>query len=67
MVRYENYCVGCTAIGLVCMGATCPNRDVPIHYCDKCKYEIDGDVYDVDGEELCEDCLKDMFRRNEHE
>jgi formylmethanofuran dehydrogenase subunit E len=35
-----------------------------VHYCDKCGYEIpDGEIYEVDGEELCEDCLKEMFRK----
>lgn len=30
--------------------------------CDRCGNEI-TDVCDVDGEELCEDCLKEMFIR----
>ena len=64
MVKYENQCVGCTSMGLYCMGSTCPNRRVPVCYCDKCGEEI-GEIYDVDGEELCEECLKDMFRRTE--
>ena len=63
MVEYENHCVGCTSMGLYCMGSSCPNRNVPMHYCDKCGDGLDGDIYEVDGEELCEDCLKEMFRR----
>ena len=67
MVRYENQCCDCAVPGYPCRGSYCPNRHVPVHYCDKCRYEIEGDdgIYDVDGEELCEECLKDMFRRTE--
>lgn len=57
MKRIENHCVCC---GLPCLGSSCPNRNVPVHYCDKCKEELD-DIYEVDGEELCEECLKEMF------
>lgn len=64
MIRYENQCVGCTSMGLFCMGSTCPNLNVPIYCCDKCGEELD-EVYEVDGEELCEECLKDMFRRKD--
>lgn len=67
MIRWENHCVGCTSIGLHCLGSSCPNRNVLVYYCDRCKDEIDGDIYDVDGEELCEDCLLKTFRRNENE
>lgn len=63
MLRYENRCYDCAVPGYPCHGSSCPNRNVPVHYCDKCGDEIDGDIYDVDGEELCEKCLKDMFVR----
>ena len=61
MIKYENQCIGCTSMGLPCMGSTCPNLNVPIYSCNKCDEEID-EIYEVDGEELCEECLKDMFR-----
>jgi hypothetical protein len=34
--------------------------------CDECGSEIDSyyEIYDVDGEELCEECLKDKFRKH---
>lgn len=61
MVKNENHCVDC---GLSCLGSSCPNRNVEVHYCDKCNEEIPYDeIYDVDGEELCEECLKEMFLR----
>ena len=60
MVRYEYRCADC---GLPCLGDSCPNRNVPVPYCDECDEEIGSDVYDVDGEELCETCLLNRFRR----
>lgn len=58
MVRYENECVGCRDLGLPCLGSTCPNRNVPHFECDKCREEFSPDeLYDVDGEELCADCI----------
>lgn len=64
MVVIENHCVGCTDLGLHCIGNGCRNRHVEVHYCDKCDYEMpDGEIYEVDGEELCEDCLKEKFRK----
>ena len=59
MVIIENDCVGC---GLPCIGDACPYRNAEHRYCDKCNDEIGDDYYDVDGEELCEDCLKERFR-----
>lgn len=65
MVKYENHCCDCAVPGYPCLGSLCPNRNVPQYYCDECGDDIEGDIYDVDGKELCEDCLKDMFRRDE--
>lgn len=58
MVKYENQCVGCET----CIGSSCKYKRVPVHYCDKCEWEL-GEIFDVDDQELCEECLKDMFRR----
>ena len=52
-IRYEDQCVGCTSMGLPCMGSICKNKDVPIWYCDKCEEEC-VDLYEVDGYEVCE-------------
>ena len=63
-IRYENHCCDCAVPGYPCRGSACPRRRVEVHYCDKCGYEIpDGEIYEVDGEELCEDCLKEKFRK----
>ena len=63
-LEYENHCCGCAAPGYPCLGASCPNRNVPVHYCDNCGEEL-HEIYDVDDQELCEECLKEMFRRDE--
>ena len=60
MVKIENQCVGCER----CMRSSCPNRNVEVYYCDKCGEEISGDVYEVDGDDLCEHCLHEMFRKD---
>ena len=57
MVRIENHCVGCPT----CIN--CGLKQVKVYYCDKCKDEIPEDVYEVDGAELCEDCLKKEFKK----
>ena len=61
MVKVENECVGCPP-EMGCIGIACPYQNVPHYYCDKCKDEVD-ELFDVDGVELCEDCLKKMFRK----
>lgn len=42
------------------MGSSCPYRHAEHHYCDEC-----GSVaeYDLDGDELCEDCLKKRLNK----
>jgi hypothetical protein len=61
MIVTENHCVDC---GLPCKGASCPNRNVRVCYCDDCGDEISSDeIYEVDDEELCEYCLKKKFLR----
>lgn len=64
MIKYENRCCDCATPAYPCRGSLCPLRRVPVHYCDKCEEEIwDEDIYQVDEEELCENCLKDKFRK----
>lgn len=62
MKKIENHCCDCAAPGYPCLGSICPNRNVGVHYCDKCGCELE-EIYEVDGQELCEDCLKEMFRK----
>lgn len=61
MLKIENRCCGCATDSYPCRGMSCPNMNVKVFYCDKCHAEIDGNVYEADGEDLCEECLKEMF------
>ena len=61
--RYENQCCGCATDGYPCRGRFCPLRNVPVYCCDECGEEIEGDVYEIDSDDLCEEC-KDK-RENE--
>lgn len=61
MRKRENECCDC---GLPCMGSACPNRNVLRLYCDKCGHEA-SELFDLDGDELCEDCLYKMLPRYE--
>lgn len=62
MMQIEDRCCGCATEAFHCLGSSCPNRNTEIYYCDKCGDEIEG-VYEVDGEDLCEACLKEMFKK----
>lgn len=61
-VRHENQCVGCPP-EMGCLGSVCPNRNVAIFTCDRCDEDIEGEVFEVDDEDLCEDCLRKRFRK----
>ena len=60
MVKITNECCDCAAPGYPCLGDTCPNRHVKHYICDHCKEEFER-LYIVNSEELCQDCLEDMF------
>ena len=62
MTRIENQCVGCATESYPCMGDACPKRNAEVHYCDRCGDEL-STVYEVEGEELCEHCLTEMFKK----
>ena len=63
MIKYENECVGCPP-ERGCLGKGCPNRNVPYFYCDKCGQNMDC-YYEVDGEIVCSDCMKEIFNYKE--
>ena len=60
MLKYEDECVGCSSTGLPCLGAACPNRNVPRHYCDECGNETK--LYEYDDRELCADCVLESLK-----
>lgn len=55
MVNYIRECVGCTDIGLPCMGHIC-NQGHYEFICDWCNNKVDT-LYEYDDDEICEDCL----------
>lgn len=59
MKKIETECVGCTSVGLYCLGNACPNRNVVRFYCDRCGDETV--LYKYDDEELCQECLLEKF------
>jgi hypothetical protein len=59
MVRVENHCCGCASPAYPCLGSSCPNRRVEVHYCDNCGEELD-EVHDADGKELCAACSEEQ-------
>jgi hypothetical protein len=66
MTRVENHCCDCAVPSYPCRGSACPLTRVKVSYCDKCDPKCHNpldEVYEVDGEELCEECLKDLFRK----
>lgn len=63
MIRIENRCCDCAVPGYPCLGNACSLRNMEVHYCDTCGDELD-EIYEVDGEELCEYCLKERFRKD---
>lgn len=64
MLKIENQCCHCAVPGYPCRGSACELRHVKVFFCDKCDPKCDDpleDVYEVDGKDLCEDCLKKLF------
>lgn len=62
MIKYEDECCGCATESYPCLGNSCPNRKVQHLLCDRCGEDVE-ELYKVDGEELCEECLKDNFEK----
>lgn len=63
MKKTENECVGCTSMGLPCMGHGCPNLAVTRFYCDECGDE--EELYYYDEQELCIECIKKKLTKVE--
>lgn len=56
MTVFEDMCVGCTSLGLPCLGRACPRRRVEVHYCDQCGDELPTTQWTDNEVELCEYC-----------
>ena len=63
MRKIENRCCDCATPGYPCLGSACPLVRVEVYYCDKCGDELD-EIYEADGDDLCEECLKERFRKD---
>lgn len=63
MVRIENHCCDCAVPGYPCRGLSCPNRNVEVHYCDRCGEQLDHDEghEDDDGFEYCRLCMDELY------
>jgi len=64
-VEISNECVGCTGVGLHCIGSSCPNRNVKRYYCDRCGTECSPDKGDFGFDDLCDDCYEVMSEEEE--
>ena len=61
MIKYINECVGCPP-ERGCLGSACPNRNIPVVFCDMCGEEIycEDSRADIDKEyHMCRDCEPD--------
>ena len=67
MVVFENQCTGCSDLGIPCLGMCCPNRKVPVFYCDNhnCPANHDGTdrLFRVADSQLCMDCVEEIAAR----
>ena len=63
MVKIEDECLDCSAgTRGICKGSACPNRNVPHLYCDDCGEEED-ELFEIDGLELCIDCVQSRLTK----
>ncbi len=61
MMKIENHCNCCD---LPCID--CGRKHVEVYYCDKCDPKCEEpleEVYESEGEELCEACLLKKYRK----
>ena len=65
MVRFIHECVGCSSMGFPCMGHSCTQGYMEV-ICDWCDEEVDQ-LYVLDGDEVCEDCLLATLDQDEEE
>lgn len=59
MKKIIDDCVGCTSMGLHCLGHACSKRSREIHCCDNCEEE--ETLYHFEGGEYCIECIMEML------
>ena len=58
-IRYEDECCGCATESYPCLGSACPNRNVPVYFCDTCKEEFEKEeLQEIDGKHYCKECIE---------
>lgn len=65
MKKIIDNCVGCTDIGLQCIGKSCPNKAYLSSVCDSCEREVK--LYKYNGGEYCSECILDELEEVEYE
>lgn len=63
--KNEDGCVGCSTMGLPCLGNSCSNRNIISYFCDDCEDEFEPEALyydDVTDEELCATCLLKKYK-----
>lgn len=61
MVKIMNECCNCATSGYPCHGESCAFQHVKHLICDRCKADVE-ELYAIDGQEICLDCLPHVVR-----
>lgn len=57
MKQTTDSCVGCTSLGMSCLGSACRNSVTEVIICDKCKEN--NALYNIDDTDYCEECIEE--------
>ena len=60
MIKIENECCNCATAAYPCLGESCEKRHSKHLFCNRCGEEVDK-LFIVDGEQVCLECLPEMF------
>lgn len=61
MVKIEDFCCGCDVPSYPCLGSNCPNKNVEVHFCDKCEGDSEKFFGLDSNEELCFECFLEKY------
>ena len=65
MVKIESYCSACSQSGYCQGGCSNQGKGVKVYYCDECGDELDEEIYQAEGKDLCGYCLKEKYRKKD--
>ena len=60
MVKIVNECCDCATAAYPCLGESCEKRHSKHLFCNRCGEEVDK-LFVVHGEQVCLECLPEMF------